>query len=53
MLSGLPAVGLQMFAVKMGLDSEANIGYLLFYVFIVVALSEELVKLFMTMIYPL
>lgn len=52
MLSALPALGIQMLASKMGLDSTANIGFLLFYVFIVVAFSEELVKLVMLFGYP-
>lgn len=51
-LSALPAVGLQMLAVKFGLDSTAHLGYLLFYVFIVVAFSEELVKMAMLLLYP-
>lgn len=51
-LSALPAVGLQMLAAKLGLDSTAHFGYLLFYVFIVVAFSEELVKMVMLLLYP-
>lgn len=51
-LSALPAVGLQMLAVRLGLDSTAHIGFLLFYVFIVVAFTEELVKIAMLLLYP-
>ena len=51
-LSALPALGIQMLASKMGLDSQENIGFLLFYVFIVVAFSEELVKIVMLFVYP-
>lgn len=51
-LSGLPAIGIQMLAAKIGLDSTANFGFLLIYVFIVVAFSEELVKIIMLMAYP-
>lgn len=53
MLSALPAIGIQMLAAKTGLDSSANFGFLLIYVFIVVAFSEELVKLIMLLVYPL
>ena len=52
MLSALPAVGIQMLAAKTGLDSSANFGFLLIYVFIVVAFSEELVKMGMLLAYP-
>jgi len=52
MLSALPAVGIQMLAAKTGLDSTANFGFLLIYVFIVVAFSEELVKIIMLLAYP-
>jgi len=52
MLSALPAVGIQMLAAKTGLDSTANFGFLLIYVFIVVAFSEELVKIVMLLAYP-
>ncbi|MFK7979409.1 MAG: PrsW family intramembrane metalloprotease [Saprospiraceae bacterium] len=52
MLSALPAVGIQMLASKLGLDSTANFGFLLIYVFIVVAFSEELVKIVMLLVYP-
>lgn len=52
MLSALPAVGIQMLAAKTGLDSSANFGFLLIYVFIVVAFSEELVKIGMLLAYP-
>ena len=51
-LSGLPAIGIQMLAARMGLDSSANFGALLIYVFLVVAFSEELVKLGMLLAYP-
>ncbi len=51
-LSALPAVGLQMLASNFGLDYTEHFGYLLFYVFIVVAFSEELVKLVMLLLYP-
>ena len=51
-LSGLPAIGIQMLAAKTGLDSSANFVFLLIYVFIVVAFSEELVKIVMLMAYP-
>jgi len=52
MLSALPAVGIQMLAGKIGLDSTANFGFLLIYVFIIVAFSEELVKIVMLLVYP-
>lgn len=52
MLSALPAIGLQLLASKMGLDFESNLALFLIYVFIVVALSEELVKLLMAYLYP-
>ena len=52
MLSGLPAIWIQMVATDYGFNETGHLGYLLFYVFIVVAFSEELVKLFMLMIYP-
>ena len=53
MLSALPAVGIQMLASKLGLDSIANFGFLLIYVFIVVAFSEELVKIIMVLVLSL
>lgn len=52
MLSALPAVGLQMLAAKTNIDSSQNLGLLLIYAFLVVAFSEELVKLAMVLIYP-
>ena len=52
MLSALPALGIQLLASKVGLDSQEDIGFLLFYVFIVVAFSEELVKIVMLFVYP-
>ena len=52
MLSALPAVGIQMLAAKTGIDTAPNLGLLLVYVFLVVAFSEELVKLAMVIIYP-
>ena len=52
MLSAVPALGLQIFAAKLGLDPSENLGYLLLDVFIIVALSEELVKFIMLMAYP-
>lgn len=53
MLSAIPAVGLQMLADRMGFDATRNLGFLLIYVFIIVAFSEELVKLVMMLVYPL
>jgi len=52
MLSAVPALGLQILAAKLGLDPSENLGYLLLDVFIIVALSEELVKFIMLMTYP-
>ncbi len=52
MLSALPAIGIQLLASKTGIDSSANFGFLLIYVFIVVAFSEELVKIVMVLAYP-
>lgn len=53
MLSAIPAVGIQMLADRMGFDGTRNLGFLLIYVFIIVAFSEELVKLVMMLVYPL
>lgn len=52
MLSAIPALGLQILASKMGLDPMENLWFLLLDVFIIVALSEELVKFVMLMVYP-
>lgn len=52
MLCSLPAVGIQWVATKAGIEDSNSLGYLLLNVFIVVALSEELVKLAIMMIYP-
>ncbi len=52
MLSAIPALGLQILASKLGFDPMENLWFLLLDVFIVVALSEELVKFIMLMVYP-
>lgn len=52
MLSALPAVGIQWLAVKAGIEDSNHIMLLLINVFIVVALSEELVKLAILFLYP-
>ena len=52
MLSALPAVGIQWLAVKAGIEDSNHILLLLLNVFIVVALSEEVVKLAALFIYP-
>ena len=52
MVSGLPAIGIQFLASNYGLDNQTHLGYLLFYVFIVIAFSEELVKAIMVFAYP-
>lgn len=52
MLCALPAIGIQWIAVKAGVEDSNHILLLLINVFIVVALSEELVKLVAIMIYP-
>jgi len=52
MLCSLPAVGVQWLASKAGIEDSSNLGLLLLNVFIVVALSEEVVKLAAMMLYP-
>lgn len=52
MLSAVPALGLQLLAAKMGFDPSDSLIFLLLDVFIIVALSEELVKFIMLMAYP-
>lgn len=52
MLSALPAVGIQMLGAKLNIDGARGLGFLLLDVFIVVAFSEELVKLIMVKAYP-
>lgn len=52
MLCALPAVGIQWLAVKAGIEDSNHIALLLINVFIVVALSEELVKLAALLLYP-
>lgn len=52
MLSAIPALGLQILASNLGLDPTENLWYLLLDVFIIVALSEEIVKFTMLMAYP-
>jgi len=52
MVSALPAVGIQMLAAKWEMDAAPHIGIFLIYVFIIIAFSEELVKLGMILLYP-
>ena len=52
MLSALTAVWIQMKASDTGIDQSDNLGLLLIYVFIVVAFSEELVKLATLLVFP-
>ncbi|MEM1123346.1 MAG: PrsW family glutamic-type intramembrane protease, partial [Bacteroidota bacterium] len=52
MLSALPALGMQILASKLGLDPLENIWFLLLDVFIIVAFTEELVKIVMLLVYP-
>jgi len=52
MLCALPAVGIQWLAVKAGIEESNHIVFLLINVFIVVALSEEVVKLAVMLLYP-
>ncbi len=52
MLCALPAVGIQWLAVKAGIEESNHIIFLLINVFIVVALSEEVVKLVVILLYP-
>ncbi len=52
MLCALPAVGIQWLAVKAGIEDSNHIALLLINVFIVVALSEEVVKLAALLLYP-
>ncbi len=52
MLSALIAVWIQMKASETGIDQSNRLGLLLVYVFIVVAFSEELVKLGMLFAFP-
>lgn len=52
MLCALPAVGIQWLSVKAGIEDSNHLIFLLINVFIVVALSEEVVKLATMLLYP-